>query len=87
MEVTEHYEFDSFNRMLYNPEFHFSHGKPFSESDLEYVCKFHEVDTLRAISFAVGKTETSVANKISQLKRTGKYGYYKRLNKYWGFVE
>lgn len=75
--------YDKSGRMLYHPEFHFAHGKAFSESDLEYICKFYDVDHPRSLSLAIGKTEITVRNKINALKRAGKYRYYKNLNKHW----
>lgn len=75
--------YDKHGRMLYHPEFHFSHGTHFTESDLEYICKFSEVDHARHLAFAIGKTEHTIRTKISNLKRSGKYEYYKNLNKHW----
>lgn len=76
-------EYDNFKRMKYHPDFHFSHGKPFSESDLEYICKYYEVDHSRTIAFAIGKTEHTIRTKVNELKKKGLYEYYKNLNKHW----
>ena len=76
-------EYDKFGRMKYHPEFHYAHGLPFTNKELEYICKYHDVDDLRTLSFAIGKTETTIANKLSQLKKSGRYEYYKNLNKNW----
>lgn len=81
--MIEQYEYDNCNRMKYNPEFHFSHGKPFSASDLEYICKFHEVDGPRKVGFAIGKTEQTVSAKLNELKKKGLYQFYKNSNRYW----
>lgn len=70
-------------RMKYHPDYHFSQGKPYTESDLEYICKFESVDHIRNLSFAIGKTEGSINAKLANLKRSGKYEYYKNLNKHW----
>lgn len=83
MHVDECIEYDSLKRMKYHPEFHFSHGKPFTESDLEYICKFAEVDDSRTIGFAIGKTEGTVNRKLNELRKEGLYEYYKNLNKHW----
>lgn len=83
MEVIERYELDAQGRMKYNPEFHFSHKQPFTESDLEYMCKYYETDGRQKIGFAIGKTEGTVDQKIQQLKKDGLYEYYKNLNKHW----
>jgi len=75
--------YDKQGRMSYNPEFHFAHGKPFTESDLEYICKFYEVDEARTISFAIGKTEHTIRSKVDLLRRKGLFEYYRTLNKHW----
>lgn len=79
----EEIQFDRFGRMLYHPEYHDNHGKPFTESDLEYLCKYYEIDHSRSISFALGKTEHTLRAKVAYLKKNGLYEYYKNLNKYW----
>lgn len=75
--------FDNHGRMIYHPEFHENHGKHFSESDLEYLCKYYESDSRRSIAFALGRTEHTVAIKVSALRKSGLYEYYKNLNKHW----
>ena len=76
-------QYDKLGRMKYHPEFHFAHGEPFSESDLEYICKFYEVDHSRTISFAIGKTEHTIRSKVNQLRKSGLFEHYKNLNKHW----
>lgn len=75
--------YDRYGRMKYHPEFHFSHGKAFTESDLEYICKFYEVDHTRDIAFAIGKTEHTIRSKVDQLRKKGLFEHYKNLNKHW----
>jgi len=81
LQVSE--EYDKFGRMKFHPDYHFTHGQPFTESELEYICKYFEADGLKMLSFAIGKTEKAISNKLSQLKKSGSYEYYKKLNKYW----
>lgn len=76
--------FDNFNRMQYHPDFHENQGKPFTVSDLEYLCKFWGFDETRTMAFAIGRTETTIASKVSSLRKSGLFDYYKNLNKYWG---
>lgn len=83
MKIIDGIEYDKLKRMKYHPDFHFSHGKPFSESDLEYICKYYEVDHSRTIGFAIGKTEQTIRTKVDQLRKQGLYEYYKNLNKHW----
>lgn len=84
--LVDEFQYDNFGRMKYHPEIHFSHGKPFTEVELEYICKYHEVDDLKTLAFAIGKTEMTVATRITLLKKEGKFQYYRRLNKHWGYL-
>ncbi|WP_176542109.1 DNA-entry nuclease [Bacillus wiedmannii] len=79
----KHIEYDNSGRMMYNENFHTNHGKPFTEEELEYLCKYYEVDDSQTISLALGRTENTIRFKISVLKKQGKYEYYKNLNKHW----
>ncbi|WP_338651641.1 DNA-entry nuclease [Lysinibacillus sp. Y5S-8] len=67
--IVDDITYDKHGRMQYHPEFHFSHGKPFSESELEYICKFYEVDHARTISFAIGRTEHTIRSKVDYLRK------------------
>jgi len=70
-------------RMKYNPEYHPNTGRPWTEEDLEYLCKYYDVDDLETLAMALGRTSNSVEAKKYELERQGKYEYYKNLNKYW----
>jgi hypothetical protein len=76
-------KYDQWGRILYHPEYHTEHGKPYSEEDLEYLCKFCQVDGLKIMSWALGRPETSISNKLRELKKSGKFTYYQKLNKHW----
>lgn len=76
-------EFDKYGRMKYHPDFHENHRKPFSESDLEYMCKYWELDSIKTMSLALGKTETTITQKVTHLRKCGEFEYYKNLNKHW----
>lgn len=76
-------QFDKHGRMKYHPEFHPNNGKPFTESDLEYLCKYWEYDHTQSLAFALGRTEATVRTKVNYLKKIGLYEYYKNRNKYW----
>lgn len=71
------------NFLPYDPEFHPNHGSFFTESDLEYLCKYFEIDELRSLSYALGRTENTLVWKVQELKRKGLYEHYKTLNKHW----
>jgi hypothetical protein len=80
-------EFDSSGRMKYNPLYHFNHGKPFSEDDLEYLCKYHDIDGPRKVGLAIGRTECTCISRLDYLKKRGKYEHYRKLDKYYEPVD
>lgn len=82
-DLDEGLRFDKQGRLLYHPDFHPNNGKRWAEEELEYLCKFCHFDDMRSLSFALGRPETGVATQINKLRREGKFGYYKRLNKHW----
>ncbi|WP_052807136.1 helix-turn-helix domain-containing protein [Risungbinella massiliensis] len=70
-------------KMIYDPEFHPNHGKPFTEEEKEYMCKFHEIDGFQSIGYALGRTTVAIRDMIKWLKKNGLYEYYKHLNKHY----
>lgn len=81
--MDENIEYDVQGRMRYHSEYHDRHSIPFSESDLEYLCKYYYVDGRKSISMALGRTESVVAGKVHELKMKGLIEYYAKLNKHW----
>ncbi|MGF7049128.1 hypothetical protein J2T13_003636 [Paenibacillus sp. DS2015] len=74
-------EYDGFKRMKFHPDFHFNHGKPFTMDDLEYLCTFYEIDDIRTLAFALGKTEHVCRTKYAILKKAGLVEYYRNRYK------
>jgi hypothetical protein len=72
--------FDKQGRMQYNPSFHTNHGKPFSVSDLIYLCKYYTIDGPRTIGFALGKTEHTIMGRVAILRKENLYEYYKNIS-------
>jgi len=70
--------YDRSGRMEYHPDFHPNHQIPLTDEELEYLCKFYEVDPTRTIAFALGRTEHALRSKVNSLRRSGLYDYYKR---------
>lgn len=70
--------YDHYGRMNYNPELHFAHGKRFTEEEKAYICKFYEFDGAEFVSLALGKTEKTIYQYYSQLKKQGLIEHYKR---------
>ena len=71
-------QYDRQGRIKYNPDFHPNHGKQFTDEEKAYMCRWHEIDGRRSISYALGRTEGTIASMITTLKNKGKYDYYKR---------
>lgn len=76
-------QLDRFGRMLYHPDFHPNHKKPYTVEDIEYLCKFWEYDHRRSLAYALGRPEHSLASVVNRLRKEGLYEYYKSLNKHW----
>ncbi|WP_108669527.1 DNA-entry nuclease [Peribacillus acanthi] len=76
-------EYDSQGRIKYHPELHNKQGLPWSEEDLEYLCKYESIDDRQTIAMALGRTVTTVDTRLHLLKKTGRFEYYKNLNKHW----
>lgn len=76
-------EYDKNRRIKYHPELHPRNGTQWTEDELEYLCKFHKIDTLVDISFALERAEASLAGKLTALRKNGKYEYYRNLNKHY----
>jgi hypothetical protein len=77
-------EYDSCGRMKYHPFFHDKQGTKWTEEDIEYLCKYADIDNLETLGMALGRTKATVAEKLHKIRKAGKYDYYRTLNKYWG---
>jgi hypothetical protein len=75
--------FNKYGHLLYHPELHPNYGEPFSEEDLEYLCKYWEVSSPREMSYALERPEHNLCSKVAYLKKTNRFDFYKNLNKYW----
>jgi hypothetical protein len=73
-------------RIPYDPDIHINHGKEMSAKEAIYLCKFHEVDGIKAISYALGRPETNLSVKLTDFKNTGAYGHLRNAE-FWGFQE
>lgn len=80
--TNEGFTYDNLGRIKYHPEFHENHGKPFTEEELCYLCKFYGFDGRRSVSFALGRPEGPVQKKYLQLRKKQKILYYKILDHY-----
>jgi len=77
------FEYDKSGRLKYNPALHPNHKKPYTISELEYICKYYEIDGRKSVSSIVGRTESTIASLVHRLKKDGMFDYYKDLKKNW----
>lgn len=67
----------SSGRMVYNPEFHENHKKPWSVQDLIFLCSSYDGMKKRDIALALGRTEMTVFEKAKQLRAEGQFEFFK----------
>ncbi len=58
-------------------------GKPFTEEDLEYLCRFWDCDGEVMVAYALDRPPATLRTKVYKLKKSGKFDLYKNLNKHW----
>jgi hypothetical protein len=61
--------------------------KFFTLSELEYLCKYYEHDSVESIAASLGRTETSIISKVYKLRKNGQFEYYQSLNCHWPDVK
>ncbi|MGF7046362.1 hypothetical protein J2T13_000838 [Paenibacillus sp. DS2015] len=71
--------YDKQGRMKYNPIFHTNHGKPLTLSEITYICKYYDIDGLKTMSLAVGRTTKTVGSIVCKLKKSGEWDHYKNI--------
>lgn len=57
--------------------------KQYSEAELEYLCKFWEHDGQELMACALDRPSKNLKNAVSRLRKSGKFEFYKNLNKHW----
>lgn len=62
-------EYDSFGRMKYNPEFHPNQGKYWTYEEEEYLIKWYDLIGMEEMSFALGRTEATISEKVTRLRK------------------
>lgn len=69
--MCEKIEYDCFGRMKYNPEFHPNMGKPWTIDDTKYLAKWYDKIGADEMSFALGRTISSVMQRVNELRKVG----------------
>lgn len=65
-------EYDRSGRMKYNPEFHFNQGKYWTYDEEEYLIKWYDIIGMEEMSFALGRTEGTITDKVNRLRKRGR---------------
>ncbi len=76
-------KYDRDGRLRYHPDFHHRQHRKYTLEELEYLCKFYDVDGAETIGLALGRTATSIMSKVKSLKATGEYEFYKGVNMFY----
>lgn len=63
--------YDQQGRMKYHPDYHQNQGKPWTSSDQKYLIECYEQLGPEQISFALGRTITTVMQRASVLRKQG----------------
>lgn len=70
-------KYDKLGRMIAHPVYHPRTGKPWTLEEMIYLCKFHEYDGMKDISFGIGRAEKACQQKLVYLRKSGEYWKYK----------
>jgi hypothetical protein len=65
-------EYDICGRMKYNPDLHDRQGRPWEDDEKEYLINWYSKIGLEEMSLALGRTETTIATKVSIFRSQGK---------------
>lgn len=74
-------QYDNHGRLLYNPQYHPNQGAVWTQDDITYLCSMHGGMSIKHLSMALGRTQTTIATKLYDLQKQGKYEYYRQLGK------
>ena len=67
--------------MMYNPEFHENHKKPWSLKDIIYLCGMWDSTRKKDIALALGRTENTCLSRAHDIKKSGDFDKYKKMFK------
>ena len=69
----------SSGRMIFNPEYHENHKKPWKVHDLIFLCSSYDAMKKRDIGLALGRTEMTIFEKAKSLRKEGQFEYFKSM--------
>lgn len=76
-ERAEKLEYTRLGHLKYNPLYHVEKGQKWTTDDLTYLCKYHDIDGLKKIGHALGRTPKTCASQLGNLRVSGMYDYYR----------
>ncbi|QVK19781.1 hypothetical protein KHQ81_15645 (plasmid) [Mycoplasmatota bacterium] len=69
------------SRLRYNAEYHENYKNHWTTEELCYMCSMWDSRKKADIALALGRTHGSVLTMAYQLRKKGKFEYYKKLGK------
>lgn len=66
-------------RMVYTPEFHTKHNKPWKVEELSYLCGMYKKESLKNIALSLGRTYGSVLTKIYNCRKDNSLKTFKAI--------
>ncbi len=74
--------YDSSGRMKYNPEFHDNQGKAWTVKDQKFLIENYEAMGPERLSYDLGRTFTTIANRAYELRKSGLMKPRKKRNRH-----
>lgn len=65
-------EYNSRGELKFNPAFHSNNHKKWNQEDLEYLIGWYDIIGKREMSFALERTENTIAQKVTALRKQGR---------------
>ena len=69
------------SRLRFDPELHENHGKPFTVSELVFLCSSWSSMKKADIAAALGRTHGTVLSKAYSLRKNGQFTHFEKLGK------
>lgn len=72
-------EYDRWGRMKYHPDYHARHLVEYTTKELSYLCKQYYRGNVKTLAASLERTETAVRQRVCELRKEGKFDYYKSM--------
>lgn len=78
-DYSEPCHYDGHGRMTFHKDYHPNHKAKWSFEELAYLATFYEHDGRNHVGLALGRTDSTVSDKYSELKRSNQLEKYKKF--------